>query len=169
MDQMQFETIADRLKRVDGVIRDLAPTLQAEAVRVLMPYVINDSAEEDGQVGTDASDNGDRRAAGPAVDEDRIVETHASDVANDNAFLAAAILYSRYGKGPFAAKEFKQIGLEQSLVMPEQIHKTFGRVRKDGDRILRKVQEGWLITVAGEAWLRETYGVTRGSRPRAEP
>jgi hypothetical protein len=42
---------------------------------------------------------------------------------------------------------------------------TFKGAKRDGKEVLRKQTDGWKITPSGEAWLKTTYGVSRGKEP----
>lgn len=169
MDEHQYKERVERLHEVNAVITKLDPAIRTEAFGLLKPYVTGGVVPPSGAKDEDGGEPGGAGAAGAAgLDVDELLDKHASDKPVENGLLIAAIFYSHYGKGPYAVKEFNQFANEHNLVMPDQFHKTIGPAKRDGDKIFRKVPDGWQITVHGENWLKSTYSVTRGNERKPE-
>lgn len=167
MDKDEFDAIVARLNDVSGVISQLDPAVRAEAFTLLKPYVVGGDSPA-GSVPEDTPLHANRGKALKQDAIDALLDEHASDTPVENGLLIAAILYAKHGKGPFAVKEFTALADEYSLAMPGQFHKSLGPVRRDDADIFRKVKNGWQITIAGEKWLKATYGVSQGSEPHLE-
>ncbi|RKQ84989.1 hypothetical protein C8N24_6620 [Solirubrobacter pauli] len=177
MDTNQYEAAVTRLKSVNAVIEDLDPAIRADAFRVLESYVTGAPTTK-GRADTASQRAGDAGGgetvsviAASTLDDDSIIqllEKHESTAATDNGVLVTAIFYSVFGRGPFEPKDFKTFADRHAMIWPNQYHKTVARRKQDGNLIVRKAQDGWYVTTAGEAYFRETYGVKRGNQPRPE-
>lgn len=184
MDESQYEAAVERLKAVNAVIEGLDPAIRADAFKTLEPYITGKpamgggpaysspraGAADDGDSGDGGGESQPAVTAGALEDEaiTELVEKHESSTATDNGVLVTAIFYSVYGRGPFEPKDFKVFADRHAIIWPNQYHKTVAKRRHDGNAIVRKAQDGWYVTTAGEAYFRETYGVKRGNQPRSE-
>lgn len=184
MNEGEYMAAVERLKAVNAVIEGLDPAIRAEAFKTLEPYITGTpaigggpasgsrrtGADNDGG-GGDRGGESTRAVTASALDDDAItelVEKHENTTATDNGVLVTAIFYSVYGRGPFEPKDFKAFADRHAMIWPAQYHKSAAQRKHDGQAIVRKAQDGWYVTTAGEAYFRETYGVKRGNQPRSE-
>jgi hypothetical protein len=169
MDDAEFEASVKRLKAVNKVIEGVDPAIRADAFKLLQTYVLGKSS---GGEDIDGAHNG--RNGGPAtqaLDDESIqnlIDEHMSDVATENGILVTAIFYSMHGRGPFEVKELSGFAATHGVLFPDQFHKTVAKRKHDGNNIVRKVVGGYLITASGEAFLKQAYGVSRGTQPKPE-
>jgi hypothetical protein len=168
----QYNQTVARLRTVNDVIKELDPALRAEALEILRPYIsqagADDAADEGEARETTTRAKRSNREAGEKLDIKALLDEHAGDVAAQNGFLIAAILYAQYGTGPYEVKELRRFADEHNLLFPEQFNNQVGKAKRDGQRVFRKVKDGWQITVHGEKWLRETYKVSRGTQAKPD-
>jgi hypothetical protein len=172
LNEDQYKQTVERLRTVNGVIKQLDPALRAEAFEILRPYISQTRADEARDEGA-ARKTTRRRArrngeAGQQLGIDALLDEHAGDVAAQNGFLIAAIFYAQYGKGPYEVKEFRSFADEHRLLFPEQFNNQVGKAKRDGARVFRKVKDGWQITTHGEKWLGEIYSVSRGTQAKPD-
>jgi hypothetical protein len=171
MDEAAFNETVERLKKVNGIISNLDPAIRAEAFELLAPYVTGGGATEaEASEGDGDAAAATRKASGGAVDYNVLIEKFESDKDYENAMLVLAIVYDRHGRGPMQLSHIKVVSEEFNLTVPERLDKFFGPAKRgvnktDKKEVLRKQSDGWKITPSGEAWLKHTYGVTRGKKP----
>ena len=72
-----------------------------------------------------------------ALDEDALIEEHESDRESENALLALAIYYARYGKGPFKMSALSNVAKERNLDIPNRADMFFKGHKRDGKEIVR--------------------------------
>ena len=86
----------------------------------------------------------------------------------ENVALLVAELYSKHGSQPFTVSELKSRADEAGLVVPARIDKTLNGAAKQGKRFYQQLGPGrYRLTVHGEAHIRETYSVRKGSANRS--
>jgi hypothetical protein len=180
MDKDLFDEKAKRLKTVNKVIKELDPAIRAPAWDVLAPYVTDkpaagssggggrgNSGGGGGAGSGDAASENERRTPKP-LDEDALLDEFSSEhdpVAN--ALLVTALLYGKYGNGPYAPKELSDFGEEHRLPMP-QMGNFLRRTKRDEKKLFRNGKDGWMLTGDGAKWIGEHFGVKRGTEARSE-
>jgi hypothetical protein len=169
MNEQEFKDAVDRLNAVNEVVESLDASIRQDAFELLKPYIVGGVAlaDEIGDDGTEEDDTEkpDSRAGRGTVDFDKLIEVHESDTDHENALVALAIAYARHGKGPYELSVIKAVADEFSLTVPSRLDMTFKRLKRDDKEVLRKQSDGWKVTPSGEAWLKSTYGVSRGKTP----
>lgn len=173
MNETDFKETAQRLKEVNSVIAELDPVLREDAWGILRSY-ISSAPQPNGPkrkpTPKPAGNNRRKRAQSsggaaskapvfppPSSSEEKMIEEFESDKDPENLSLALAILYGRYGRGPFSTPMIKAFAATLKLDIPKRPDKTL-RSRKT----LRQQDGGWKIMPGGETWLKETYKVQRG-------
>lgn len=167
MDEHEYNQTVERLNKVNEVIEGLDASIRADAFKLLKPYVAaGAAADEEDEVDLNVEESGEKRqkSGGGSVDFDELIESHESDKDYENAVLALAIIYARYGRGPFPLTMIKDTANEFNLTVPARPDKFFARHKRNGKEVLRKQAEGWKVTPSGEQWLKETYEVSRGKQ-----
>src|SRR5688572_13049981 len=101
MEKTTFNETAKRLQEVDGLIKKLDPAIRADAFALLKGYVTGGRAADKSSTSTEkesTSSTGTKpeRTSGE-LDVDALVEEHESDTDWENALLALAVYYARYG------------------------------------------------------------------------
>jgi hypothetical protein len=86
-----------------------------------------------------------------------------------NVALLIARHYSKYGLQPFSTTEIKDSADAAGIVVPARIDMTLNEGGRKGKRFYQKLGGGkYRVTVHGEAFLRATYGVRKGSVSRRD-
>lgn len=180
MDKATYDETVTRLKAVNKVVKELAPEIRVGAWEVLAPYVKGGSGSgaADGANDTGKTSRGGgegKQVAGKAasrtpqpLDEDALLDQFASEHdAQSNGLLVAAIMYGKYGNGPYAPKELSDLGEEHRLPMP-RMGNFLRRTKRDEKKLFRNGKDGWMITSDGAKWLSAEYGIKRGTSKRPE-
>jgi len=183
MDEIQFKERVKRLQEIDEVVAKLDPAIRSQAFDALKSYVgdgvvVTPPPPREKMAATGgASGKQTRKApskkpaapkppvvAEPAEGEDELLERHLSDADHENAMLVVAILYARHGRGPFQTAHITGVARQYNLKVPARLDMFFKSAKRGESKalVIRRLADGWKIMPGGEAWLKETYGVTMG-------
>lgn len=184
MNDSELDEIVKRLKKVDKIIAELDPAIRAPAFATLQPWVVSRLEEESGSVGTQK-----RRAARRAtaksrsmaedkpipvgdnsgLDRDAFFLKFNHDKPSDNALLVVAWHYNQYGLAPFSGDEIRKLGDDVGITLPERVDMTIANARHDGKTCFTRAGKNlFRPTVHGEARLKRTYGVKKGTIPKQQ-
>ena len=83
---------------------------------------------------------------------------------SDNALLVAAYIYAKHGTAAFSVEDARRIAeSEAGLTVPTRLDMTFGNAARGGKALFSRAGKGqFKVTVHGEKFFRETYGVKKG-------
>jgi len=166
MNKEQFDKISARLKEVDGVVSKLHDDVRELAVNALGPYVGVGQGSKSGNGAGVPDAPADVASSTGDFDAAALVDKHPSDSPTQNSLLCLAIMYATYGKGSYGGwGVMKGIADEHALTVSANLPTTFKGQKSNGTQIFRRAQAGWSVTPAGESFLKEEYGVTKGSTP----
>lgn len=165
MDDDAFKQLTKRLKQASDVVESLDPVIREDAWQILRPFV--EGRNGDGDTGEDADGRGegtgdDEQPPPPDASEDILIEKFESEKEADNLWLTVAILYKRYGKGPFTLEQIRGVAKALHLPLPGRPDTT---IRNSSRKVVRKQEGGYKILPGGEKWLKTTYGVKKGKQP----
>jgi hypothetical protein len=83
----------------------------------------------------------------------------------DNVNLLVAKHYAQYGIEPFTVSELTEEADAAGLVVPARIDMTLKQGGGKGKRFYQNLKKGqFRVTVHGESFLKETYGVKKGKK-----
>jgi hypothetical protein len=158
VDKDVFEQRSKRLAELNKVIAALDPAIRAEAFTLLKGYVTgiaDSSGASDGR--REIDEDGDELMAKVFA----VVETPS-----DNVKAAAAYWYSQHGVEGFSPAEIGEIGNRAGVTVPRRIDSTLGAAAAERKKLFRKVGKLYQPTVNGEKYFRDTFGVSKGRKPR---
>ncbi len=166
---MEDDRIKDAKKKLADINKTIAaldPSIRAAAFEVLAPIYFDEyepgTQSEDRKSKTPRS----RRTRSTPVDPEKFFNEHDHDKPKDNVHLVAAWFYSQYGVSPVTQKDVRDCADDAGLTIPERPDNTMRYAKKDGKNMYRQKNAGWQLTVKGEAYVKETYGVKKGNKPR---
>ncbi|MCP4203441.1 MAG: hypothetical protein GY769_16105 [bacterium] len=81
-------------------------------------------------------------------------------------FRIVAWLYLQHGVFPIQVEDLRCIAEDTGLTIPERPDMTMRQARKGGKSLFRRQGKGYRLTVNGEAFIKETYKVLKGKKPR---
>ena len=167
MDEKTYQEIVVRLQQVNGVITKLDPAIRSEAFSLLKAYV---SGSQPPTSDRSAPANGARQEdTGPDLTaSEEFFTTHEGGKPAENAYLVAAYLYSQHGTAPFSTEDVRTVANHAGLTLPERVDVTLGQAKKGGKQLFKRAGRGKLQpNVHGETYLKNTYDVTKGKKPRS--
>src|SRR5262249_44693974 len=98
-----------------------------------------------------------------------IFTKHTHDKAADNVKLIAASYFSEFGSEPVTTEDIKSRAREVGITIPDRPDVTLKSAISGGKKLFNAVGRGkFKITVHGENYLREAYGVKKGTKTRME-
>jgi len=174
-----LDDVKKKIKEMNAFIADLEPAVRAAAFEMLRPYYFG----SDGN-----SKNGDREPATRLESMKPVTKTAASktkpliaaDTAeeffgqfetnkpHENVMLIAAWLYSQFGIADIDPAELKEIANAAGLTVSPRADNTLRQAKKNGKALFRQMANGWQPTLAGEAYLKETFGIKKGTKQKPE-
>jgi hypothetical protein len=103
------------------------------------------------------------------VDSSSFYGKFSHDKPSDNVRLIAADLFQQYGSEPFSTEEMKTIAASVGITVPARVDATVIQAAEKGKKLFIRAGRGkFKPTVHGEAYLKTTYGVRKGTRVRTE-
>lgn len=115
-------------------------------------------------------DRGGENKAGAHVDTtdaEAFFSAHDHEKPADNTKVIAAYIYGQHGSVPFDMDEVRSIASKVGITIPKRPDVTYGGMRSDGKKLFDKTGKGIFVpTVHGEAYLKATYSVKKGTKPR---
>lgn len=180
MDDSEFDEVVRRLKRVDKIIAELDPAIRAPAFATLQPWVVSPSAttlssrsstpstKKKAAKSKAASDTSPEPAGDNSrLDSDAFFLKFNHDKPSDNALLVVAWHYNQFGLAPFSGDEIRKLADDVGITVPERVDMTIANAKNDGKSCFTRAGKGlFRPTVHGEARLKRTYGVKKGTQPK---
>jgi hypothetical protein len=162
MDEKEFKTRVGRLEQIAEILKKLPAEVRSGAFELLKGYVTEHS-----------SSPAVKKAAAKASDEvtgdsdEGFFGAFTHDKPADNAKLIAAYFYREYGAAPFSVDEVRQKADDVGITIPERVDMTFLQAKDKGKKLFARAGKGkFKPTVHGEASLKATYSVRKGTKKR---
>jgi hypothetical protein len=168
MDKEKFQERVDRIKEVDTIIKTLDPAIREAAFKVLESYITGKSRKP--VVDPDASSTG--TGTGTVISESEEAKSDFfskldHEKPSDNALSVAAYHYSQYGTAVLTTKEVREIADSVGITVPSRIDATFGAATRKQKSLFQNLGRGkFKLTVHGEKFFKEKYGVSKGTRTK---
>lgn len=164
MDTKEFKQRATKLSEIAKVLENLPPEIRECAFHLLEDYVTTqpDGGASKRVKGETASANSESR--------EQFFSTFDQQKPAENAKLIAAYLYREYGAEPFCTEEVRQTAKDVGITVPARVDMTFTAAKEKGRNLFTRTSKGWFKpTVHGEAYIKLTYSVNKGTKKRPEP
>lgn len=163
MDHKEFKTRADRLEQIAKVLEKLPAEVRSNAFDLLKSYVTEHSSELPSKK---PPVKGAPEATGSSDEEFFAAFDH--DKPADNARLIAAWFYREYGVEPFSLDDVRAKANNVGITIPARVDMTFLQAKENGKKLFARAGTGkFRPTVHGEANLKATYSVKKGTKERA--
>lgn len=167
MDEAEFKRRAARLEQIAKVLDKLPPEVRGAAFALLEDYAVGtteDPAPSRVQKKTPAA-SAHRLPVGASREQFFAAFDH--DKPSDNVRLIAAFHYREFGIEPFAVDEVTQIASDVGITIPDRVDMTLVSATENGKKLFTRAGTGMFkVTVHGEAFLKATYSVTKGTKKR---
>jgi hypothetical protein len=166
------QKIVERMKEVDAAVKKLDSAVRGEAFAMMRDYILAEGGDVPREPsrpraagGQEASPKNLPKSA--PTDFNAFIDTHEGDTPADNAVAIAAYLYGRYGIEPFALQEVRDLAEDGGVTIPARIDMTFLQKKVEKKKLFKRAGTGrFRPTVHGEAHVKETYGVKKGTKKR---
>lgn len=162
-----------RLLEINETISKLDPSIRAAAFDILAPSYFEGLERTPRLDKPRPADDADVGATPVARRQPPVVPTDRGEFYQrfdhtdpaDNVLLIAAWLYSQYGVYPMTRKAIEEEASDAGLTIPNRSDMTMRAAKREGKNLFRQQGKGWQVTVSGEAELRKTYSVRKGTQP----
>lgn len=162
MDDKEFKTRSSRLEQIAKVLEKLPAEMRGEAFDLLKGYVTEHSSEARTKT---RKAKGERDSAGQS--EEEFFGAFEHDKPADSAKLIAAWFYHEYGAEPFSLDEVRTKADDVGITIPARVDMTFQAAKDKGKKLFARAGTGkFKPTVHGEANLKATYSVRKGTKKR---
>lgn len=162
MDEKEFKTRAGRLEQIAKVLERLPAEVRSDAFDLLKSYVTEHSSAS---LTKKAPAKGEPEVPGESDEEFFGAFDH--DKPADNARLIAAWFYREYGVWPFSMDEVREKADGVGITIPARPDMTFVQAKENGKKLFARAGTGkFKPTVHGEASLKATYSVKKGTKKR---
>lgn len=166
MDDERIKDAKRKLTDINKTIAALDPSIRAAAFEVLAPIYFDDYEASGDSEDPKTKTPRPRRGRSAPGDRAKFFNEHDHDKPKDNVHLIAAWFYSQYGVSPLTQNDIRECASDAGLTIPDRTDNTMRAAKKDGKNLYRQKSSGWQLTVKGEAYVKETYGVKKGNKPR---
>jgi hypothetical protein len=162
MDKALFQERVKRLKEADQVIKLLDPAIRAAAFDLLQPYITGSKQDSP----KPPKENRDLSAADTNM-MSTLLAKFDHKKPSDNVMLIAAYHFSQFGVAPLSFQEVRTIAEGSGLTIPGRLEMTFSSAARSGRKLFSSAGRGQVKpTVQGEQFLKETYGISKGTLPK---
>lgn len=98
---------------------------------------------------------------------EEMVEKFDHDKPADAVKLLVAFLYSQYGVYPINLDEIRELGREVGVIVPKRLDMTLKNAKSNGKSLYEPKGNGcYQLTVHGQRYMKDTYSVQMGKKPR---
>lgn len=174
MENPQLKQLLKTLEEVNSVIKNLDPAIREKAFELVADHLGSDlppARSGEAKAATKAkkkTDNGDPPRQ--PVDTSSTGAffggfDHSKPAAN--VLLIVAWLFSKYGVFPISTAEIKEIADAVGITVPTRIDMTLKVAKRQKKTLFQKIGKNYRLTVSGELFMKETYGVLKGTSPRS--
>lgn len=167
MDEKLFKQRVARLKEVSKVIEDLPAEIRALSFPLLEGYISGSDPELGKKTETPKAKSKDAANDDDHASRDEFLAKNSHDKPADNVYLLAAALFRDFGSEPFSIKELETLANDTGVTVPNRIDMTLKQGTNNGKNLFTSGGRGlYKPTVHGEAYLKETYKISKGTKKK---
>jgi len=153
------EDVWKQIEEVNELVAQLVPEVRDTAFRILLSES-GVTWHTQGEPGTSVDREAEVADAADAADFFTSLETTKPSEA---ALAVAAYYYLQYGKSPLTAAKAKEVAAQVGLIVPDHIYMTYKSAQREGKKLFSRGKDGFIPTVHGEKFFRDTYKVKKGT------
>lgn len=161
------EDITRRMKEVEQHVLNLDPSVRGEAFAMMRGYILAGQVDANEAAITEGDETTTRPTGTPSSLE-QFLKTHESEKEHGNVLAAAAFWYEQYGTTAFSTSDIRSMADRAGVTVPMRIDKTLGSTKQDGKPLFRRSGRRFSPTPHGERYLKNTYGVSKGTATPSE-
>ena len=157
-----------KLLEINDLILKLDPAIRSQAFDFLAPQYFDGPAAKPKKKNDEEEASSDEVSDDDSGDEAAFFSKWDHSKPSDNVLLVVARLYNEHGVFPITPKIIKDLADHAGLTVPNRIDMTLNQAQAKGKSLFRKQGKAYMVTVSGEAVLKETYNVRKGKKPRPD-
>lgn len=165
-DVKEFESTKDLLVKINEVVSKMDHAVRLATFDLLVSRYVTKQAPA--SPAPKANPDAAVKADAPIVDTSDIgafIDPLDTKKPNENVEALVAWLYSQYGAYPVTTKELKELADACGLIIPARADNTMRNAKSGGKGLFQQQGKGWKLTVSGEMYMKETFGVKKGNKP----
>ena len=163
-----LESVTKEILEINKTIAKLDPAIRGRAFEILADAAFGAGKSSGGPPAGSGRHRktGDPSSGKPAAPSgmEEFFSEYEHDKPAENCRLISAWLYSQYGKSPFTAAQMKDIADETGITIPDRPDMTMKGAKHSKKALYRQKGKAFELTVTGEAYVKETYGVRKGNK-----
>ncbi len=161
MDDDRLREALKKILAINKSITRLDPAIRLAAFEILAPYYFGEEKEPPKK----KADKEGKSATPDVSNREKFFSSFDHSRPKDNVHLVVAWLYSQYGLFPITAKKVQDDAGQIGLTIPTRPDNTMRTAKDKNKNLYMKKGKGWQLTVKGEAYVKETYRVKKGTKP----
>jgi hypothetical protein len=163
MDEDTFRKRAKRIRAVGEVLKNLPAEVRSTAFQLFEEYIVESSDDAPVQPKRTKAQSSPKGTAVVTMEELFASSDHKKPA--DNVKLIAAYHYRQFGTEPFSLEDIRKIASDVGITIPERINMTLESAQTKGKKLFARTGTAkYKVTVHGEAYLKSTYGVSKGNK-----
>lgn len=167
MDDTKREEAKRSLTEINSIVGTLDPLLKERAINMLWSlYFPNERPTPNGDSTTSQKLGEQKPVSVDLSSAATFFNSFKHDKPSDNALMIAAWLYSQYGVYQITPKEMLAFASKTGLTVAKRIDMTLKTAKEDGKTLFSQADNGFELTLAGEAYLQKKFGIKKGTQPR---
>jgi hypothetical protein len=166
MNKKVIEEVKQHLSDINKTIASLDPAIRGAAFNILAPYYFDEISPPSDDKKTPPAKK--QLPFSDTASIEKFFATHEHNKPSDNVFLIAAWLYSQHGITPLTAALCDEISSQIGITVPSRADNSMRTAKRKGKSLFKQQGKGWVLTISGEQYVKETYGVRKGNKPLPE-
>lgn len=168
MGKRNIDDIKTKLLELNNFIKPLCPEIRSSAFDILAPLYFDGlpRGQELQRPPDKQEPPGPQFGSTGAIEE--LIKQFDHKKPKNNVFLIVAWLYSQHGVFPITAKQITKLGANTGLITPGRPDNTMRTAKQNGKNLFTQHDKGWKLTVSGESYMKQIYGVKKGQKPLEE-
>lgn len=162
MNQATIDEIQSKLLNMNKFISKLEPAIRGAAFEILTQFYFDDKPitkkiinKDSNKKPSDQSDDSELESYLKQFDDTK---------PKKNVKILVAWLYSQYGAYPIKAKDIRDLANSIGLVVPNRPDNTMRQAMENGKHLFTQKNDGWILSVTGEMYMKNTYNVKKGNK-----
>lgn len=162
-----FEEIKKTILDINEVVAKVDPVIKQAVFDILVGKFINKSKAGASKVDSVLADESKEKNV-DTHDLGAFITSFDTKKPAEALMVLAAWLYSQYGVYAITPKDLKELADSCGLTIPTRPDVTLRQAKASGKNKFVQQGKGWKLTVTGELAMKESYGVTKGTKPLPE-
>lgn len=165
MNDKKYNECIGRLDKIGKVLQMLPPEVRGAAFSLFEAYIMGNSDDLLVSSSSSKSKTPSSKIDSTNSSMETFFSAHAHDKPADNVKLMAAFHYKDFGTEPFLLEDLQRMASDVGLTIPKRIDMTLDQAKIQGRKLFARAGAGkFKVTVHGEAFLKSTYGVSKGTK-----